>query len=294
MKYRDFIEEYFLIDEPKTSKLVPYIFNRVQNRYYDELVRDYDIQKKGLVTPIREIILKARREGFSSLILALFAADDILNENPTETLVLSYKDEATETFRRRYRNYCLSYGCKKAGVPYDSIKPDIMEQVAKAFFSVDSTDLVMKHNGAHFSCGTASSRTAGRGGVLQKLLFSEAAHYPDVEKITASEIIDGTMREVDIESGWVFGESTANGYGNYYEKTWSMAVRGESRFKPRFYGWQEFYTPEQFEIIKSEMTNKGMIPQEYPATAEEAFISSGSAYFDNAVILDYIKIGRAS
>ena len=288
MKYRDFIEEYFLIDEPKTSKLVPYIFNRVQNRYYDELVRDYDIQKKGLVTPIREIILKARREGFSSLILALFAADDILNENPTETLVLSYKDEATETFRRRYRNYCLSYGCKKAGVPYDNIKPDIMEQVAKAFFSVDSTDLVMKHNGAHFSCGTASSRTAGRGGVLNKLLFSEAAHYPDVEKITAKEIIDGTMREVDISSGWIFIESTANGYGNHYEKTWSSAVAGTSRFKPRFYGWQDFYTQEEFELIKSEFTDKAMIPQEYPISPNEAFIASGSSYFDNSVILDYM------
>src|SRR3990167_3243231 len=237
MKYRDFIEEYFLIDLPKTAKLVPFKFNPVQIKYYDELVRDYDIEKKGLNVPVRELILKARREGFSSLVLALFAADDILNDNPTETLIISYKDDATETFRKRYRNFLTSYWARKQNYSVEQIQqtPSILDQMAKQMLEVDANEIVIKHNKAHFYCGTASARVGGRGGVVQKLLFSEAAFYPDKKELRAKEIIEGTLRQVDLSSGWVFVESTANGDLNHYAKMWTDAASGQSRFKPRFY-----------------------------------------------------------
>src|SRR3990167_2712555 len=115
MRYRSYIEDHFLIDEPKSGKLVPFKFRPVQEKYYNELVRDYDIEKKGLTVPVREIILKARREGFSSLVLALFAADDLMSEHPTESLVISYRDDATQVFRKRYKTYITSYGAQKLG-----------------------------------------------------------------------------------------------------------------------------------------------------------------------------------
>jgi hypothetical protein len=298
MRYQHYIENNFLIDEPKTGKLVPFKFRPVQQRYYDELVRDYDIENRGITSPVREIILKARREGFSSLILAIFAADDVNQENATETLVISYRDDATETFRKRYRNYVLSSavlnatdknGNKAFTIEDIQNNPGLLDQAAKQVLSIDSSDIEIKHNKAHFYCGTASARVGGRGGVLQKLLFSEEAHYPDAEKMTAKEIVDGTLRQVDIASGFVFRETTANGYGNYYEQTWAAAVAGTSRFKPRFYGWREMYSEEEFQLISSEFTDKHILKQEYPETAEEAFIASGSGYFDNETILTYIK-----
>src|SRR3990167_6880487 len=237
MRYREFIEKYFLIDEPKLGKLVPFKLRPVQERYYNDLVRDYDIEKRGLSAPTRELILKARREGFSSLTLALFAVDDLMSDNPTETLVISYRDDATQTFRKRYRNYITSYGAKKLGYSIEQIQqnPGILNEVAKQMFSVDSTDLELRHNKAHFYCGTASARVGGRGGVVQKLLFSEAAFYPDKKELRAKEIIEGTLRQVDLSSGWVFVESTANGDLNHYAKMWTDAASGQSRFKPRFY-----------------------------------------------------------
>jgi hypothetical protein len=294
VKYRRFIQEKFLIDEPKTGKLVPFIFNKVQDKYYDELCRDYDIENKGISVPVREIILKARREGFSSFVLALFAADDILNDNPTETLVVSYKDDATDTFRKRYRRYILSYAARKAGYTVEQIQvsPQILDAIAKNFLSIDANDIELAHNKAHFYCGTASARTGGRGGVLQKVLFSEAAHYPDTDRMAAGEIVDGTLRQVDIASGWAFIESTANGFGNYYEKTWSLAVQGLSRFMSRFYGWREFYSEAEFALIDSEHPDKTMLKQEYPETAEEAFIVSGSPYFNMTLITSYLKETR--
>lgn len=293
MRYKDCIEKYFLIDEPKLGQLVPFIFNKVQSKYYQELIDTYDIETKGISCASREVILKARREGFSSFVLALFAVDDILQENPTESLVISYKDDATETFRKRYRVYVTSYFARKAGgyiVEQIQKNPNILDQMAKQFLTVDSGDIEIAHNKAHFYCGTASARVGGRGGVLQKLLFSEAAFYPDTDKMMAKEIVDGTMRQIDIASGWVFIESTANGYGNYYEQIESAASRGEHRFKARFYGWPEFYTEEEFATISSEFMDKAMLKQEYPRTREEAYIASGSSYFDNDKIISLIKI----
>ena len=285
MRYCKFIEENFLIDEPKSGKLVPFVFRPIQNKYYNQLVKDYDIEKRGLTVPIREDILKARREGFSSLVLALFAADDFLSENPTETNVLSYKDDATKVFRRRYRTFLLSCAAKQKGFSTEDIQnnPGILEKVAKDFFEVDSDEFVIKHNKAHFFCGTANARTGGRGGVVQKLLFSELAFYPDKKELRAREIVEGTMRQVDQSSGWVFKESTANGENTYHAKAYHDAEAGQSRFKARFYGWRDFYTPEDFELIKSEFTDKRMIPQEYPETAQEAFLSSGDRFFDPTI-----------
>ena len=285
MQYRRFIEENFLIDEPKSGMLVPFKFRDVQNKYYDELVRDYDIEGKGLMTPIREIILKARKEGFTSLILAIFAVDDILSENPTETLVFSYKDDGTSAFRKRYRNFLLSFAAKDMGYTLEDIRkqPMILDKVAKTFLSVDSTEFELAHNKAHFYCGTASARVGGRGGTVQKILYSEAAFYPDKKELRAKEIIEGTANQMDKESGWIFMESTANGDLNHYAKTWQLAEAGQSRYKPRFYGWRDFYTEEQFELIKLEFTDKRMIPQEYPENPREAFLSSGERFFDPTV-----------
>lgn len=285
MRYKDFIEKYFLIDEPKSGQLIPFKFRPVQTKYYNELIRDYDIENRGITNPVREIILKARKEGFTSLILALFAVDDIISDNPTETLVISYKDDATQTFRKRYRNFILTYGAHKAGYTVEQIQkePQILKEIAKSFLSVDSTEFELAHNKAHFYCGTASARVGGRGGTVQKLLFSEAAFYPDKKEMRAKEIIEGTANQMDKEAGWLFVESTANGDMNHYSKMWQLAESQQSRYRGRFYGWREFYTESQFEVIKSEFTDKRMIPQEYPETPTEAFLSSGDRFFDPTI-----------
>lgn len=289
MKYKQIIEDNFLIDEPKTGRLVPFVFNKVQNKYYRELC-ELGLEEKGVGACLREFIVKARREGFSSLILALFAADDIMQDNPTESQAISYKEDATGTFRRRYRRYVLCYFARRSGKTVEEIQnnPNVLEIYAKQVFSIDSDDLELRHNKAHFYCGTASARTGGRGGVLQKLLFSESAHYQDTERMTAKEIIEGTIRQVDISSGWVFQETTANGTGNYHYKTFKNIKAGQSRYKLRFYGWREFYTEDEMKVIASEFNDTDMLKQEYPETVEEAFLSSSLTFVTESELLKLV------
>lgn len=290
MNYRAYIEDNFLIDEPQLGKLVPFKFNKVQNEYYN-ILKKLGIEQ-GITIAIREFIVKARREGFSSFILALFAADDLTTANPTESMVISYKDDATNTFRKRYRRYILSCAAKKAGESIEDIQndPNVLEKYRKDVFSVDANELELRHNRAHFYCGTAAARTGGRGGVLQKLLFTEPAHYQDTEKITATEIVEGTMQQVDKNSGWIFQESTANGVGNFFHTTYELITKGLSRFILRFFGWRSFYTEEQFELIKSEFVDPDMLKQEYPETVTEAFLSSNLSFTNREEILALVGI----
>jgi hypothetical protein len=290
MKYRQFIEDNFLIDEPKTGKLVPFRFNQVQSKYYEELVA-MGIEEKGIALPLREFIVKARREGFSSLILAIFAADDILQTNPTETMVVSYRDDATSVFRKRYRRFILSFYAIQSGMPLEQLQNNSnqLELFAKSAFTIDGSSIELAHNRNHFYCGTAAGRTGGRGGVVQKLLFSEAAHYQDTEKMTAKEIIEGTAQQVDKEAGWIFQESTANGKGNYFYQTYETIKRGLSRYLLRFYGWRSFYSEEQFKVIASEFTDPDMLRQEYPENEEEAFLSAQLAFTNSQELLNLVN-----
>lgn len=295
MKYKLFIEENFLIDVAGTGELVPFKFNPVQEHYYEDLCRKYDIERKGINVPVRENILKARREGFSSLILGLFAADDVSNDNPTETVVLSYKDEGTDIFRKRYRTYLLSFAAKRAGVPFAAINDNIniLEEIAPHFFSTDANDLVINENKAHFQCNTASARVGGRGGVMQKILFSEIAFYPDTPNMLASQLIEATMRQVDIDSGWIFCESTENGVGTYQHKMWEEAKKGRSRFTNRFYGAGHFYTDIAIQKIKSEYVDMDNFRQDYPMTEDDLFKGSAKNFVLEPDLLKMVDEKRA-
>lgn len=295
IRYRQLIEENFLIDNAKTGELVPFVFNKVQAKYYEDLVEKYDIEKKGINVPIRENILKARREGFSSLILALFAADDIMQENPTQTDVLSYKDDATATFRRRYRTYVLSYFAKENGITTEQIQQNvnILEEVAAAVLSIDADDIEIKWNQAHFQCNTASARVGGRGGVRHKILFSEIAFYPDTMKMLASEMIEATMRQVDVAGGWIFAESTENGIGTYQHRMWTDSKLGRSRFQNRFYGAGEFYSPEEIEIVRSEYVDMDGFRRDYPMTEDDLFKGSLKNFTNEQELLELVNTNGA-
>ena len=295
MNYRAFIEENFLIDFANTGELVPFKFNPVQEHYYQDLCRDYDIERKGISIPVRENILKARREGFSSLILGLFASDDVTNDNPTETAVLSYKDDATKIFLKRYRTYLLTHFAKEYGISREAIAENInlLEDVAKEVFSIDSTEIEIGHNKAHFQCQTAGARVGGRGGVMQKILFSEIAFYQDTEKIRAAEMIEATMRQVDIASGWIFGESTENGIGTYQHQMWTESKKGRSRFKNRFYGAGHFYTKEQIAEIKSEYIDMDAFRRDYPMTEDDLFKGSAKNFVQESGLEAMVELDSA-
>jgi len=79
---RWFIERFFWVVDKITNQTVHFIFNTVQRKYYAARTR-------------WDLILKARKEGFSTLIIAIWLVSCFFIQN-TRAVVVSHEDESTK------------------------------------------------------------------------------------------------------------------------------------------------------------------------------------------------------
>lgn len=264
INYWKAIEDNFSIKD-KEGQIVPFILNNPQDKYLTGLVNHYG---KPLIG-VRDIILKARKEGFSSLVLAKFAIDFLLEDYPVAAVTIAdNRDETRKLLQRAvfFMNSCLA----KRHLTIE----DICDTSNKS-------ELINKLNGATWNIGTAGAKTALRVDSVQNLHFSEGAHFPDTDIITARETIEGALQMVDQNKGFVVIESTGNGYGNYFQTLEQKAFKGDSSFRSVFFGADELYSPEWLAQKEKEFTTHEMFMQEYPLTREDAYMSSGSKFFDS-------------
>jgi hypothetical protein len=278
--YQGFIEDNFLIIN-KNESVVPFSFNNVQKRLYDSLAS-------------RDIVLKARQEGASSLVLALFTVDFLMNDNTRSVCIAHDKDSTIKLFDR-VKFYIKSFE-KKTG-------QDVPLQYNTR------SELVNELNGSTFYVGTAGSASFGRSSTLTNIHFSEFAFYKNPEEIYLSASQAGTPKHIIIET-------TANGVGGFFYKQWNDAVTSRSNFTPHFFGWNdnsEYTAPKdvsisltteeenmktRFNLTNGQLAWRRMkiaelgseitFRQEYPITPEEAFISSGNPVF-NVDALTFFK-----
>jgi hypothetical protein len=282
INYRKFIFDNFKVLDRDKQIPVPFKLNVVQDKYLDILTNEYGPDMEG----VREIVLKARQEGMSSFILALFTVDFLLRPYSV-SVCISHRKDGTDLLFKKVKFYIQCYLenlSKKTGIPVEKLEKDWMKS--------DNKNLLENaENNATFYIGTAGAKVGGRGGSARNILFSECAFYQDTELITAQEIVLGTSQQVPQGNGMIFIESTANGEGNYYHAEWERANlpadrdgRRHSIYRPRFFGWEEFYTEEWVEEKRKEFPNDKMWRQEYPRNPDEAFVTSGLPYFDNQIL----------
>ena len=247
--YKKFIEDNLEIVD-KESNVVDFKLNSIQNKY---LLKDYT----G-----KDVILKARQQGFSSLILAVFATDFLLKENSRSVIIADITDNAIELLDR-VKFYLKAYAYR------NNIEVPLKYNSKYELF-----------NGAmnsRYTIGTADNPDFGRSKTITNLHLSEFFFYKNPERLFA-----GAMQAV-VPNGRVIIESTANGF-NFGKTFWDESVRKERNFKPNFYPASDFYDQEFLEEKKKDL---GMyFPQEYPETPNEAFITAtGLVYkeFNTAV-----------
>lgn len=250
--YKRFVEENLsLVD--KTGTNVPFIFNDVQKHYFDNDASE------------RDIILKARQQGFSSLTLALFTTDFLLKENSSSVVVADIADNATGLLDR-VKYYIKSYEQKhsiEVPLKYNSK------------YELYNTAL-----NTRFSIGTAENTEFGRSKTITNLLLSEAAFYLHFRKLLA-----GALQAV-VPNGRAVIETTANGF-NDFKDFWYESKQGATGFTPLFYKASDFYTKEFLDKKRQELGR--MFKQEYPDTDIEAFLTSGRQYFDSEALQRYLE-----
>ena len=152
---------------------------------------------------------------------------------------------------------------------------------------------------------TAGGDNVGRGETLTHLHASELAFW---SPNNASQIWNGLIQAVpDTEGTAVFIESTANGVSGIFYDLWKGALEGSNGFIPVFIPWftDPTYrekqvgkldkTPEEKELQKLykldnqqlrfrrkrvAQTGLDLFKQEYPANADEAFLTTGRPVFN--------------
>lgn len=249
-KYEPFITDNFTVLSKETRQYIPFELNSIQKKFIKEA--------SGA-----DLILKARQQGFSSLILALFATDFILKENTLSVVVADIADNALDLLAR-VKGYIQSYedtnGFK---IP---LKYNSKYEIENAM------------NGSRYIIGTAENTKFGRSKTITNLHLSEAAFYTKIRDILAGA---GTAL---VPNGKFIIETTANGF-NELKMLWDESVAGLNTFNPLFYKASDFYSEE---FLSREKLRLGrLFPQEYPETPEEAFLNSGDMFFDNQALSIY-------
>jgi hypothetical protein len=251
IKYKPFIEDRFTIVD-KTQTEIPFVLNPIQNKFLK--------QAKGW-----DCILKARQQGFSSLILAIFTADFLMKENTLSVVVADIADNALDLLGR-VKGYIRAYEKithTKVPLKYNS-----------------KYELANSVNGSRYIIGTAENSNFGRSKTITNLHLSEAAFYKNFEQMMASS---GTAL---VPGGKFIIETTANGF-NDFKRFWDKTTLGETAFQNLFYKASAFYDKD---FLKKEAYRLGRLyEQEYPESAEEAFLTSGDMYFDRDALMWYLQ-----
>lgn len=293
---KKYIEEYLKIRN-KESQIVPLILNQPQQKYYDVIKK---MHKEG--KPIRIIILKARQMGFSTVTEAILFKKTATKFNVNSGIVAHKEDSTTNLFEMSKLFY--------ENLPKE-MKPARKKSNAKeiVFNNVYGTGL-----NSRIKCMTAGGLGVGRSDTFINLHLSELAFWEGDKKKTLIGLLQAVPNTPD---SVVIIESTANGY-EYFKELWDKAVAGENEFYPLFVGWNELkeyqmpYTgfeitqeekdlQKNFNLTLEQLTwrrwcinnNCGgdidVFKQEYPITPEEAFLSTGSCYFDKDIIINRIQ-----
>lgn len=275
---RFIVESYFWI-ENKEKQVIPFVFNQVQDKYYRERAD-------------RDDILKARQQGFSSLILSLFTVDFLFVPN-SRSACISHEAKATERLFNKVKFYIES-------LSFDERTRPLYEWIDLKYQS--RSELHFPKMNSWFYVGTAGAKAFGRGDTIHNLHCSEIAHWNRAE-----ELMTGLLQAVP-QSGRVIKETTANGIGNYHHRQWIKEIEGDSPFKTHFFGWHEHseyqkqpepgftltvdeqqlqqrhnLTKKQLAWRRDKMgefSTPELFKQEYPVTWEEAFIASGNPVFN--------------
>jgi hypothetical protein len=126
----------------------------------------------------------------------------------------------------------------------------------------------------------AATKRAGRSFTASEVVADEFAWMQ-----YAQMLYDAAMRAVEAGGRFVI-ISTAAGAAGPFHDVWQDAYQGTSDFAPVFLPWDARPGRDRawYEKQVRNATDPTVIPQEYPATPEEAFIASGRTRFQPAWI----------
>lgn len=274
----------------KNKKIVPFIFNTAQKYLHKRLEKQ--LAETGRV---RALVLKGRQQGASTYVSARYYHKSTL-WSATNVYILAHEQKAADSL----------FGMVDRYHDHNPIAPHVGTSNAKEleFDVLDSSYIV----------ATAGQKAGGRSRTSNLFHGSEVAFWTNAGDHFASSV----QTVADLPGTEIILESTANGpFGEFYER-WQDAEAGKGDYVAIFipWFWQEEYhrepehgfkldsTPEEDQLTEveyaeafdlnlgqvcwrrakiKELGSYGLFDQEYPATAQMAFVNSNTESYIKAL-----------
>jgi hypothetical protein len=280
----------------KDGRIVPFVLNGVQKRFLKTLLDQ--LKTSGRV---RLVVLKARQQGLSTVISA-FQYWWLSQHSAHKGLVMAHEADSTSALFDMYKRL------------HDNV-PEMLRPSTK--YS-NKTELVFDKLDTGIRVATAGGRSIARGETLQTAHLSEVAFWPTA---FANTNFNGLIQAVpEVDNTFVFLESTAQGMTGKFREMWVGAVEGANGYWPFFAAWYETLeyrapapegfkrTPEEEELVelynvdddqlqwrrlKIAANGPELFKQEYPATADEAFLTTGRPVFNSEYLNERLKKPKA-
>lgn len=270
----------------KDKKIVKFKMNTAQ--IYTHKILERELKLKG---KIRALVLKGRQQGISTYVAARYYHKASMF-SATNVYILSHEQKATDNLFDMVDRYHTS----------NPLAPITGVSNAK--------ELEFEHLDSSYTVATAGKKAGGRGRTPHLFHGSEVAFWANAGDHFAASV----QGIPDIEGSEIILESTANGPSGEFFERWQEAEAGESDYIPIFipWFWQEEYEREPdygFELSSTaeegylseaeyaelfgltlhkmawrrakvqELRSQNLFDQEYPATAQMAFVNSNVKSF---------------
>jgi len=274
-------DEIKIITKDPSKGFIPFAFNTPQ-KIIDKALEE----QRAKTGKVRAVILKARQQGISTYCAARVFWKTFFVPN-TRSVVMAHDSATSDALFDMSKNII------------ERMNPETKPETHRS----NAKEIKFAHNDSGYRLYTAGAKEAGRGTTPTIAHLSEIAFW-NFDK----EILAGLFQGISQAEGTeVILESTANGASGEFHRLFKDAEEGNNEYIPIFIPWfatEEYCRPtyKGFELtvdeeeykekynlsdeqlhwrrLKIAESGEDKFKQEYPATAEEAFLVSGSSVFN--------------
>lgn len=289
-----FWAERFCKIRTKDGEVRPLVLNTVQIKLLDAI--EDQLQKTGR---IRVIILKARQQGLSTFVSA-YLYWRLSHRKARKGFVVAHVAKSTQSLFDMYKR----------------VHKDLPDQLRQTTRYASRSEIVFDKLDTALAVATAGGDAIGRGETITDAHLSEVAFWPSAH---ASNNLNALSQAIpNTADTSIFVESTADGVSGPFYELWQGATEGKNGFLPFFSPWfdsaeyrkddEPFPAAglwiEEEDLVRDHgltwpqlawrrekiaLNGAEKFRQEYPATAKEAFVTSGFSIFDPVKIDDALN-----
>lgn len=296
----EFFARNCLFIRTKSGDVIPFKLNRAQQFLHEKLQNQLARKHK-----VRALIVKGRQLGISTYLQGRYYW--LLWRSKKQALrafILTHEDRATQNL----------FGMAQR---FHDLMPAGLAPTTQA---ANAKELLFADTGCGYVVATAGTKEVGRSDTIQLLHGSEVPSWPNAENHIAG--LFQALSKGPGSEGVL--EATAKGIGNVFHRLAMASVRGESDYEAVFIPWfwgEDYETPcpaqwadamppawHEYAVIHklsfeqtywAWLTNRELAQakslttdepcpdfrQEYPATFDEAFQSSGNSFIPALSVL---------